>query len=467
MKKLKITIITSFFLFLFSFSSVLAVEEVPFEVVKTKVNAEVNVPTEANAIVVDGKFVGENTYSINGKVVDHRKKGEYDHRVKVPMVGVTYKFEFWNVGQMGGEKGFFFKSNYGDAKLTITYKTGQAYKMVGTGEKWGILEKQEKKEVSTPYVKKTFEYDLIFTGGPFGVFMYKQKDGGLLQVAKIAKGEVINMETTPEPLYLTHETRIPIKNSSAFEKWMELIGYGDGTCADPKNPTTDSGIRFNDYSGEVMVRPCNDEDSWYGAELDMVLHIDDHIKTGDDSTASLGLADMTTFVMKPESEIVLATQSRKRNILKLVWGKIRANVKRMVKDGSMDVEMSQAVAGIKGTTFVVEDNGKKSTLKVIEGHVEFTSKTTGKKIMVNGGEMVTATKTGLGDKKKLDLVKENQEWDKINENLKNNSDEKIKSKITQKNNKKNSSFNFIITLLALLIILGYFIIRKKKKNLNK
>ena len=61
-------------------------------------------------------------------MIDHCKKGEHDHRVKVPMVGVTYKFEFWNVGQIGGEKGFIFKSNYGDANSRLPIKLSKPIK---------------------------------------------------------------------------------------------------------------------------------------------------------------------------------------------------------------------------------------------------------------------------------------------------------------------------------------------------
>jgi ferric-dicitrate binding protein FerR (iron transport regulator) len=95
--------------------------------------------------------------------------------------------------------------------------------------------------------------------------------------------------------------------------------------------------------------------------------------------------------MKPESELILS-QPGEQSKISLIAGKIRVNTKRMIKDGTMDVEMSQAVAGIKGTTFIVEETGDTSTLKVIEGEVEFTSKVTGKTKMVKGGEMITATK---------------------------------------------------------------------------
>lgn len=95
---------------------------------------------------------------------------------------------------------------------------------------------------------------------------------------------------------------------------------------------------------------------------------------------------------------------------KLLVGNLWVNVKKMLKDGSMDIEMSQAVAGIKGTTFVLEEDGETSILKVIEGMVEFTSKVTGESILVEGGETVSATEDGLGEVGKFDVNAEMAGW---------------------------------------------------------
>ncbi len=404
-------------IFLFSVANVAA--DVPFEVFKTKVSTE----------FVDNHLEGKNIDAVVIEGIPHDPaaegkdlgypppKGGFDGRVKVPIEGIKYSLEFWNVGEMGGEKGFIFKSNYGDAKLTISYLTGQAYRMVGTGEKFGNIEMQEKKDVSTPDIDD-FEYDLTFSGGPYGAFYYTRKDGSVLQVAHIVDGQTVVLDAVPEKHYLMYEQYVDLKvtDSSAFEKWMELLNVDDG-CSDPNNPKKDTGIRFSDFSGEVSVRPCNsDDDSWYGAELDMVLHVQDHVKTEEDSSAVLTLSDMTTFIMRPQSEIILDIPKSGGKI-RLIWGKIKANVKRMLKDGTMDVEMSQAVAGIKGTTFIVEETGSESTLKVIEGSVEFTSKTTGKSQMITDGEMITATKEGLGEKKEFDIAKENNYWEDLNSDL--------------------------------------------------
>jgi hypothetical protein len=46
--------------------------------------------------------------------------------------------------------------------------------------------------------------------------------------------------------------------------------------------------------------------------------VDDHIKTEDDSFCVLSLADMTTFKMKPESEIILSSSPKNESKLNLI-----------------------------------------------------------------------------------------------------------------------------------------------------
>lgn len=74
----------------------------------------------------------------------------------------------------------------------------------------------------------------------------------------------------------------------------------------------------------------------------------------------------------------------------------------MLKDGTMEVEMSQAVAGIKGTRFELNETGTESTIRVTEGTVAFVSKATGDTVMVTAGEAVTATGAGFGEKTTFD-----------------------------------------------------------------
>ncbi|MBX7170336.1 MAG: FecR domain-containing protein [Pyrinomonadaceae bacterium] len=159
-----------------------------------------------------------------------------------------------------------------------------------------------------------------------------------------------------------------------------------------------SGVRFGGVSGQVEVwHEDETENDSKIAKIDTVLYEGDHIKTAEDATCIISFADMSTFVMKPESEIILAKTNESESKLKLVFGNIIANVKKIIKDGSMEVDCDQAVAGIKGTKFELWELGQKigTTLRVEEGTVEFRHKTSGKIIMVSSGQIVSATPSGF------------------------------------------------------------------------
>jgi hypothetical protein len=177
----------------------------------------------------------------------------------------------------------------------------------------------------------------------------------------------------------------------------------------------DSGTRFTSISGTVEI--ASEEQyqlgQWGFARLDMVLNVGDHIRTGEESSCILSFADLSTFVMQEETHIILNAPPDKDDKIALVWGKIKANIKRMMKDGSMEIDYSQAVAGIKGTTFICEEDGETSTLKVFEGTVEFTSKATGESVMVEAGQQASADAAGLSDVTDFDAASAEEEWAEI------------------------------------------------------
>ncbi|MGM0599093.1 MAG: FecR domain-containing protein [Candidatus Rifleibacteriota bacterium] len=175
----------------------------------------------------------------------------------------------------------------------------------------------------------------------------------------------------------------------------------------------DSGVRFSNLSGEVLVRPDEDILGWEFAQLDMILDVMDHVQTKHDSTAIMTLSDLTTFVMKPESEIVLNTESEKENKIKLLAGKVWVNVKKMIKDGSMDVEMSQAVAGIKGTNITCSSNkdGSENRVKVLRGQARVMIRETRQEIALAMGEELVIKKGVKPEKNKIDVEEAQKEWD--------------------------------------------------------
>jgi hypothetical protein len=217
----------------------------------------------------------------------------------------------------------------------------------------------------------------------------------------------------------------------------------------------DSGIRFSDLAGEVLVRPHDDILAWDMAELDMVLCVMDHIKTSYDSYAILSLRDMSTMMMKPESEVILNTEP-KESKLSLLAGKLWVNLNNLWEHGEFRFETSQAVAGIKGTTLVLEEDGSTSTLKVLEGTVELTT-VNGETVLVSDEETVSVTNGVLGQVTTFSAEEEMENWD---ENL-------------DAEGRSTKTINFLILALAILAILGFglvvvaviiFLLLRKKKG---
>ncbi|MEW6623966.1 MAG: FecR domain-containing protein [Bacillota bacterium] len=171
------------------------------------------------------------------------------------------------------------------------------------------------------------------------------------------------------------------------------------------------GVRFGDLHGEVNVRQYGeDDDAFIFAELTTPLRHNDLIRTRARSGAILSWTDMTTFVMKEESRVVLDCYSPKENKVKYFFGQAWVNFKKMVEDGSFEVEMAQGVAGIKGTTVIFEEDGVSSTVKVIEGNVEFRPNNGGV-LMVSGGQMISAIDGRAGEIKVFDIEEEMKNWD--------------------------------------------------------
>jgi len=181
-----------------------------------------------------------------------------------------------------------------------------------------------------------------------------------------------------------------------------------------EEPCVEGYAQFSSLSGQVEVAHEGPvEKNWDLAKMNTVLCVDDYVKTAEDSTAIIGFADLTTFLLKPESEIVISVPPSHDSKIGLILGNIWVNVKKMAHNGTMEVDMSQAVAGIKGTTFVVGETGSTSTLKVMEGTVAFTAKATGQTVAVNAGQTAQADATGLSPVTSFDVSAESAAWAKL------------------------------------------------------
>ena len=166
----------------------------------------------------------------------------------------------------------------------------------------------------------------------------------------------------------------------------------------------DSKIRFNDFYGEVKIR-CNfeEDDSYEFVDTETVIYEDDRIKTEEDSEAILGLWDMSTYWIKPESILIIHTEEDKTSRLELIVGAIVGNWKKMLRGESVKCEMSQCVAGISGTIVAFEETGKESRVWLLAGSVDVKSKKTGKVTKLKPGQRSVTGTNGVVQVKSFNI----------------------------------------------------------------
>lgn len=124
----------------------------------------------------------------------------------------------------------------------------------------------------------------------------------------------------------------------------------------------DSGVRFSDIAGEVEIllptgyddngEPIfEDEEGWNHAKLDMELPYGAKLRLKERSGIILTVPGSEPYELRtPENDeaiIILPTKQKKDNIFKLMGGQFYNNVKKILKDDSMDIEMGQDPA-LKG-----------------------------------------------------------------------------------------------------------------------
>ncbi len=177
-----------------------------------------------------------------------------------------------------------------------------------------------------------------------------------------------------------------------------------------EEPCVDSGAKFSSISKVVDIFPDSNPDNLRSAKLYSILCVNDHVLTGEESLAWITFADNSTITMKEESEIVISSPPKEISRLEVLKGRLFMNIKKVLAGESIEVKGNWATCGIKGTTFILEENDTNTTIKLIEGVVDFTSNVTGEKKTIVGGETLSATSTGLSEEKAFNISDEKKNW---------------------------------------------------------
>jgi len=333
--------------------------------------------------------------------------------------------DFWNVGVVGG-------GDYGKVIVDL----GCTQKTIGDG--WQCVADDEPPEIGT------------FSGGPNGEITINGETSIQLVNGTYFKS---NLDKT---------FQATVENPEIFSKyrWSMDESVPIPEIKEGKYEVETAGAAvFNDLYGQVEVnipRPDGtyDEEEWNLAKIDMKLPPGTRIKVSEKSGLMLAFTDnQTNITVGPETEIVLVAVEPQDTVIKLLWGNLKANVKKMMKDGSMEVEMSQAVAGIKGTQFILNETKTESSIWVTEGTVKFTSKSTGKSVDVSRGEAVIASAKGLSEKTIFDPVEEEKKWQELSDNFK-------KTNTAISGNNKN--IYIVVGIVFAAAIVGFLILKVRK-----
>jgi len=176
---------------------------------------------------------------------------------------------------------------------------------------------------------------------------------------------------------------------------------------------TDTGVRFGSLSGQVEIVPSGKSRSQAGfAKMSTVIREGDRIITGENSSAIVSFPDLSSVYIPPDSEIIVTSTPTINSKLALVAGNIWVNIKQMWRDGSMQIDMSQAVAGIKGTKLIAQNYPEWCSITVIEGLVTVESKNGRGSTQVRAGERVTITRSEIM-KGHFDWDAMRERWDKV------------------------------------------------------
>ncbi|OEF97358.1 FecR family protein [Desulfuribacillus alkaliarsenatis] len=222
-----------------------------------------------------------------------------------------------------------------------------------------------------------------------------------------------------------------------------------------------SGVQFDDLYGEVMVWDTDDWEDSFSAGLNAEIYVHSVIVTGPNSGARLSLRDGTIFVMGPNSMVTVSDESDENGRLGLLVGHVMINVRQMLRDGSMDIEMSVAAAGARGTIFVVEETENTSTLKVLEGTVEFKT-IRNESFILESGQMITATEEATGSVVGFSIDEELKNWPtKTEEEIRATLIEKGINVEVQQDSEKGIPIVIITIPILAVAIAGYIFYTKK------
>jgi outer membrane protein assembly factor BamB/ferric-dicitrate binding protein FerR (iron transport regulator) len=152
-------------------------------------------------------------------------------------------------------------------------------------------------------------------------------------------------------------------------------------------------------SGKVSVSRSQD---WEPLDVEDLVGMDDRVRTGSDSFCEIQFADFGIIRVQDNSEILVRNvylkEGESKVDVKLDNGNLLCKVSKLGKGEQFEVRTNTALAGVRGTEFVVrEESGKATVVAVNEGRVSVVPSGIVDRIEALKGELETDTARAVLD----------------------------------------------------------------------
>jgi hypothetical protein len=146
-----------------------------------------------------------------------------------------------------------------------------------------------------------------------------------------------------------------------------------GMAAETEKSLLDSIAIVTNFEGNAMVKPLGRAE-WQFAEIGMPVYEGDEFRTGQGSFIEITFDNASIIRLDDNSNMKLSEMKRDKTIAKtmfdLMVGRIMAIADKLIdRESNFQVRTRLAVAAVKGTKFIVESGGDKSSIGVFDGAV--------------------------------------------------------------------------------------------------
>lgn len=151
---------------------------------------------------------------------------------------------------------------------------------------------------------------------------------------------------------------------------------------------------IDSMNGTVYFKP-KDGEKWAVAVKGAPLNVGDHVKTGSDGRAALKFKDNSNLTLGNETELeiteFLFSKGSRSAVYSISTGKLRAAVGKFKGKTDIKVKTPTSVSGVKGTDFIVMNQGDANIIFGEESKVQVVGDT-GKPVIIKPNTMTESTR---------------------------------------------------------------------------